>query len=102
RLAGARPHPHTPRGVVMSQTDAPPLFHNAAAASLILGLVGMPSIAADPAFGLVFGAAAITCGVLGLRRARAGAWGRGSSIAGITLGAFVFAAWLISQDMMVP
>ena len=65
----------------------PPLFRNVlAVASLVVGLLGIPSIAADPAFGLLFGIIAVVLGWLGLRRSRAGAAGRGIAIAGVVLG----------------
>ncbi|MBI3647741.1 MAG: hypothetical protein HY240_03150 [Actinobacteria bacterium] len=72
-----------------------------ALASLILGLFGAPSMLADPAFGLVFGTAALLAGYVALRRARPGGVARRLAIAGVGLGivtvlAFAVIAVLIS------
>jgi hypothetical protein len=79
----------------------------AAASSLILGVIGIPSMVADPAFALLFGIAAMAVGVIGLRQARTVSSGRGLAIAGITLGiltlvVFVVLVALISHDGIVP
>jgi hypothetical protein len=71
--------------------------------SLVAGLVGISSVAVDPAFALLFGVIAIVLGVLGLRRSGAALAGRGVSIAGIVLGGlsllvFGLAALLIASD----
>jgi hypothetical protein len=90
----------------MDHDTSLPKFRNVTAiVSLGLGLLGIPSMAADPAFGLLFGVAGVVVGAFGLRQARNGAPGRGIAIAGVVLGlislvTFGIAAWLISQDLL--
>jgi hypothetical protein len=75
----------------------------AATGSLGLGLLGVPSMAADPAFGLLFGLGALVVGSIGLRKARDARWRRvataGLVVGAITLAGFVVAVILISQEI---
>ncbi len=75
----------------------------AATTSVIFGILGIPSIAGDPAFALLLGGAAVAFGWLGIHRVHRGASGHGSAIAGIVLGmvtlvVFAIVVVLISQD----
>ena len=79
----------------------------AASSSVILGLVGIPSMVADPAFALLFGLAATIVGVIGFRQARTVSAGRGLAIAGVALGiativVFVVVVALVSHNATVP
>lgn len=83
---------------------APPMFRNVmAVVSLVVGSLGILAIGVYPAFGLLFGVVGGTLGVLGLRRSRTGAPGRGIAIAGIVVSSLsivviAVAALLISID----
>ena len=95
-----------PQTVKSQEDTAREAGHNALAViSLVLGLIGIPSMAADPAFGLLYGIAAIVAGMIGLRRSRIRSAGRGLAIAGITFGAvtlvaFAILVFLISRDAL--
>jgi hypothetical protein len=76
-------------------------------ASLLCGVLGVPSMVADPAFGLLFGVIAVATAMVGLIRRRArGAW-RGILIVGLVLGfvalvVFAVAVILIATDNPGP
>jgi hypothetical protein len=71
----------------------------AAVLSLLAGLLGLPSMIGDPAFGLLFGLLAVVTGSLAVK----GRW-RGIAVTGVVLGIVTLAgfAWfvfMVSQNV---